>query len=145
VRHVIHAGLPTELTLLYGAMDVSELLFREALEAKARTHPNLRIVFYLNNVRRTAGPLPPLSPMRMRVTWVSRLTLLRGRGDVQPPPGWTGGVGFLNEQVLRQYLPPATDDGVKIVLCGPPGMCKALKPVLQGPLGYSAEQFFSFM
>ena len=47
----MHAEIHTEMTLLYGAMDESELLFRDILLAKARDHPNFKVVFYLNNVR----------------------------------------------------------------------------------------------
>jgi len=73
-----------------------------------------------------------------RVALASRRVLVA----LQPPPGWTGGVGFITEEAIKTYLPPP-GEGVKIVLCGPPGMCKALKPVLANV--YPPEQWFSFM
>ncbi|KAJ1993062.1 NADH-cytochrome b5 reductase [Dimargaris cristalligena] len=42
-----------------------------------------------------------------------------------PPEGWEGEVGFVSEDMIRKYLPgPAKD--VKILLCGPPPMVKAM-------------------
>ena len=134
----MHAELNTEITLIYGAMDESELLFKDILLAKASSHPNFKVIFYLNNVR-------PHAPGHEHVKDAPSNTHARLHGrHTQPPPGWTGGVGFITEAVLRETMPPP-GDGVKLVLCGPPGMCKALKPVITGPLGYTPEQFFSFM
>jgi cytochrome-b5 reductase len=42
-----------------------------------------------------------------------------------PPQGWTGGVGFVTADMIRQHLPPPRSD-VKILLCGPPPMMKAM-------------------
>ncbi len=42
-RHVRDAALPTCTHLLYSVSDSQEILFREELEAAARTHDNLRV------------------------------------------------------------------------------------------------------
>lgn len=59
-----------------------------------------------------------------------------------PPAGWKGGVGFVSSDMIKQNFPSAKDD-VKVVMCGPPMMNKAMQGHLEG-LGYSQEQMFVF-
>jgi len=60
-----------------------------------------------------------------------------------PPPHWKMGVGFITEEMMKNHLPaPAAD--IKIVLCGPPGMIKAMIPTLK-KLGYTDEMIFSYI
>jgi cytochrome-b5 reductase len=40
--------------------------------------------------------------------------------------GWTGGVGFITETMIREHCPPPATD-IKILLCGPPPMVSAMK------------------
>lgn len=52
-----------------------------------------------------------------------------------PPQGWTGGVGFVTPEMIKEHLPaPASD--VKILLCGPPPMISAMKKATES-LGYT--------
>ncbi|CAG8892081.1 unnamed protein product [Penicillium egyptiacum] len=52
-----------------------------------------------------------------------------------PPEGWTGGVGFVTPDMIKERLPaPAAD--VKILLCGPPPMVSAMKKATEA-LGYT--------
>ncbi|PLN81826.1 NADH-cytochrome b5 reductase [Aspergillus taichungensis] len=52
-----------------------------------------------------------------------------------PPPAWTGGVGFVTPEMIKERLPaPASD--VKILLCGPPPMVSAMKKATES-LGYT--------
>lgn len=44
-RHVRDAGLATRVHLVYSVADSREILFRDELEAAARTHANLRVSF----------------------------------------------------------------------------------------------------
>ncbi|KAF9919191.1 NADH-cytochrome b5 reductase [Lobosporangium transversale] len=51
-----------------------------------------------------------------------------------PPEGWTGGVGFVNADMIKEHMPaPAAD--IKILLCGPPPMVTAMSKITQD-LGY---------
>ena len=52
LRQALHheQACSTELTLLYGAVDESELLFKDLLITRAKDYPNLKVAFYLNNV-----------------------------------------------------------------------------------------------
>lgn len=54
-----------------------------------------------------------------------------------PPPGWTGGVGFIESSTIRQnFLPPSPD--LLTVICGPPVMQRVVKQILQA-LNYPDE------
>ncbi|GAQ86614.1 NADH-cytochrome b-5 reductase [Klebsormidium nitens] len=59
-----------------------------------------------------------------------------------PPPGWTGGVGFVSADMIKAHLPAPAED-VKILRCGPPPMNKAMAAHLDA-LGYSKEMQFQF-
>jgi cytochrome-b5 reductase len=43
-----------------------------------------------------------------------------------PPPGWEGGVGFVTQEMIKKRL-PSPSSHVKILLCGPPPMIKAME------------------
>ncbi|PNS20210.1 hypothetical protein CAC42_5660 [Sphaceloma murrayae] len=51
------------------------------------------------------------------------------------PQGWTGGVGFVTPEMIKEKLPaPASD--VKVLICGPPPMVSAMKKATES-LGYT--------
>lgn len=52
-----------------------------------------------------------------------------------PPEGWTGGVGFVTGDMIKQWCPAPADD-IKILLCGPPPMVSAMKKATEA-LGYT--------
>ncbi|KAJ3364697.1 NADH-cytochrome b5 reductase [Allomyces javanicus] len=58
-----------------------------------------------------------------------------------PPAGWTGGVGFVTKDIVAQHLPGAAKD-VKVLLCGPPPMVKALTGYAE-ELGFDKAQTIS--
>ncbi|PWA96841.1 NADH-cytochrome b5 reductase 1 [Artemisia annua] len=71
-------------------------------------------------------------PHRLRIHYVLN----------QPPEGWTGGVGFVTKEMIKEHLPePAFD--IKILRCGPPPMNKAMAGHLEA-LGYDPETLFQF-
>lgn len=39
---------------------------------------------------------------------------------------WTGGVGYVTAEVMKEHL-PAAGDGVQLLVCGPPGMVSSIK------------------
>ncbi|OJJ47286.1 hypothetical protein ASPZODRAFT_151791 [Penicilliopsis zonata CBS 506.65] len=52
-----------------------------------------------------------------------------------PPQDWSGGVGFVTPDMIKERLPaPASD--IKILLCGPPPMISAMKKATES-LGYT--------
>jgi cytochrome-b5 reductase len=63
----------------------------------------------------------------------------------EPPENWTQGRGFITSNVIKQYLPQPADD-IKILLCGPPPMIKAMKDIMtaENGLGYNKDHIFSF-
>jgi NAD(P)H-flavin reductase len=61
----------------------------------------------------------------------------------QPPPGWTMGVGFVDQDTIRQkFWYPPKDDHL-LVMCGPPIFEKIMCDNLQ-KMGYPREQYYSF-
>ncbi|KAJ5679129.1 Riboflavin synthase-like beta-barrel [Penicillium macrosclerotiorum] len=73
-----------------------------------------------------------------------------------PPAGWTGGKGFITKELLKTVLPEPKEENIKLFVCGPPGMYKAISggkvsPKDQGELsgvlqelGYNKDQVFKF-
>jgi cytochrome-b5 reductase len=60
----------------------------------------------------------------------------------QAPPGWTGGVGFITADIIKQHIDPPAED-VLVLRCGPGPMNVAVKKALDG-LGYTREMQFEF-
>jgi cytochrome-b5 reductase len=74
----------------------------------------------------------------------------------KPPASWTGGKGYATKELLKTVLPGPKDGNIKVFVCGPPGMYKAISggknsPQDQGELsgllkelGYSKDQVYKF-
>ena len=62
--------------------------------------------------------------------------------DTQPQGEWKGGVGWLNEDMLKNNLPVPGQDTM-ILFCGPPGFEAMVKEKLTG-LGYNDSMLFKF-
>lgn len=74
----------------------------------------------------------------------------------QPPDSWTQGKGFISQEVLKQVLPEPKEENIKIFVCGPPGLYKAISGVKTSPsdqgeldgilkkMGYIKEQVYKF-
>jgi len=60
------------------------------------------------------------------------------------PPGkeWTGGAGFVTEEVIAARL-PAPGPGVAVLRCGPPAMNEAMGAHLAA-LGHDEQSLFMF-
>ncbi|KAJ3295475.1 NADH-cytochrome b5 reductase [Borealophlyctis nickersoniae] len=61
----------------------------------------------------------------------------------EPPAGWTGGVGFVTKEFIQKHCPPPADD-IKILLCGPLPMIKAMSTYTE-ELGYPKSKAISKM
>ncbi|KAK5121170.1 NADH-cytochrome b5 reductase [Meristemomyces frigidus] len=74
----------------------------------------------------------------------------------QPPEDWQQGKGFITKDLLKTVIPGPKDGNVKVFVCGPPGMYKAISgpkksPAEQGELqgylkelGFTEEQVYKF-
>ncbi|KAF4630802.1 hypothetical protein G7Y89_g7331 [Cudoniella acicularis] len=75
----------------------------------------------------------------------------------KPPREWKGGKGFVSKELLKNVLPEPKSENIKIFVCGPPGMYKAISGVKKSPsdqgeldgsileqLGYSKDQVYKF-
>ncbi|KAF2119298.1 hypothetical protein BDV96DRAFT_487137 [Lophiotrema nucula] len=75
----------------------------------------------------------------------------------KPPQNWQGGKGFVTKELLKTVLPePKEGEKIKIFVCGPPGLYKAISGGKKSPsdqgeldgylkeLGYSKDQVYKF-
>ncbi|POR36693.1 NADH-cytochrome b5 reductase [Tolypocladium paradoxum] len=72
------------------------------------------------------------------------------------PKSWQGSSGFITKDLLKTVLPEPKSDNIKVFVCGPPGLMKAISgnkvsPKDQGELtgalkdlGYTQEQVYKF-
>jgi len=67
-----------------------------------------------------------------------------------PPEGWTGATGFVTQDLIKEKLPAPAKD-VKILICGPPPMVKAMKGATESlgfekanPVSKLQDQVFCF-
>ncbi|ROW10760.1 hypothetical protein VPNG_05047 [Cytospora leucostoma] len=68
-----------------------------------------------------------------------------------PPENWAYGKGHFTKELLAEKFPEAKEEGSKVMLCGPPGMCNAAKKALvelgyekPGSAGKMTDQIFVF-
>lgn len=74
----------------------------------------------------------------------------------KPPADWPGAKGFIGKELLKTVLPDPKEPNVKLFVCGPPGMYKAISGPKKSPsdqgeiagylkeLGYSKDQVYKF-
>lgn len=43
-----------------------------------------------------------------------------------PPEGWEQGKGYITKDLLKTVLPEPKEENIKLFVCGPPGMYKAI-------------------
>ncbi len=72
------------------------------------------------------------------------------------PKEWKGGSGYITKDLLKTVLPEPKDENIKLFVCGPPGLMKAISgpkvsPKDQGELtgalkdlGYNEDQVYKF-
>ncbi|CCJ30244.1 unnamed protein product, partial [Pneumocystis jirovecii] len=58
-----------------------------------------------------------------------------------PPPYWTGGVGYITKDIIKEHCPAPAPD-IKLLLCGPPPMIVAMKKEIAF-LGYDTPRLIS--
>ena len=74
----------------------------------------------------------------------------------KPPEGWTQGKGYITKDLLKTVLPEPKEGNLKIFVCGPPGLYKAVSGAKKSPsdqgellgylkeLGYEKDQVYKF-
>ena len=74
----------------------------------------------------------------------------------QPSESWTQGKGYISKELLKTVLPEPKEENIKVFVCGPPGLYKAISGMKPSPadqgeltgtlkeLGYSKEQVYKF-
>lgn len=73
-----------------------------------------------------------------------------------PSDGWKGGKGHINTDLLKTVIPGPKDGNVKVFVCGPPGLYKAIAGAKKSPsdqgeldgclkeLGFTKDQVYKF-
>ncbi|KAF4556068.1 Oxidoreductase NAD-binding domain-containing protein 1 [Elsinoe fawcettii] len=73
-----------------------------------------------------------------------------------PPKGWKGGKGYVTKELLKTVIPGPNEGNVKVFVCGPPGLYKAISGTKKSPqdqgeldgylkdLGYGKDQVYKF-
>ena len=73
-----------------------------------------------------------------------------------PPADWKQGKGFITKDLLKTTIPGPQDGNVKVFVCGPPGLYKAISGMKKSPaeqgeltgylkeLGYGEDQVYKF-
>lgn len=73
-----------------------------------------------------------------------------------PPADWPGAKGYITKDLLKTVLPGPKEENVKVFVCGPPGLYKAISGPKKSPsdqgelagylseLGYAKDQVFKF-
>jgi cytochrome-b5 reductase len=51
----------------------------------------------------------------------------------KPRKEWKGGKGFISKELLKTVLPEPKSENIKIFVCGPPGMYRAISGVKKSP------------
>lgn len=74
----------------------------------------------------------------------------------KPPEGWQQGTGHITADLLKTVLPEPKTENIKVFVCGPPGLYKAVAGAKKSPadqgeltgmlkeLGYSHDQVYKF-
>ena len=73
-----------------------------------------------------------------------------------PSENWKSGKGFITKDLLKEIIPDPKSENIKVFVCGPPGLYKAISGAKNSPqdqgeldgilkeLGYSKEQVYKF-
>ncbi|EME82672.1 uncharacterized protein MYCFIDRAFT_87623 [Pseudocercospora fijiensis CIRAD86] len=73
-----------------------------------------------------------------------------------PPKGWKQGKGHITKDLLKTVMPAPDEENIKVFVCGPPGLYKAISGAKKSPadqgelsgilkeLGYEKDQVFKF-
>ena len=117
----------TKVTLVFGNVTEEDILLKKELQELENTYPNRFRAFYVLDK-------PPKD-------WEQ----INGRGS-----------GFITKDLLKTVLPESKEENIKVFVCGPPGLYKAISGPKNSPqdqgelsgilkeLGYTKEQVYKF-
>ena len=110
----VNAHDDVTVKLLYAAPEPAQLAYIDWLRRKARMHPNFTLSCCV---------------------------------EAAPPSGppWHEAVGFIDDALVRAHsiTPAEAASGGKVIVCGPPAMCRAVKATL-ARLGYPDGGVYSY-
>lgn len=119
-----HTQDRTQLRLLYACQSPSDLLLRAELDALAAQHGPGR--FQVRYLVETEPLLPPVSAAATAAATASSSSSLPTTAHANAAPASNVAVGQVSAAALAGFLPPPTDLGAALLVCGPPGMMRFL-------------------
>jgi cytochrome-b5 reductase len=97
----------TEIRLIYANRTPEDILLKKELDALAAAHPNFKVLYTVDSVK--------------------------------DEKKWPGLIGHVNAEMIQTFLPPpetvaeGKEPSYKIMVCGPPGMYKAVSGEKKSP------------
>jgi NAD(P)H-flavin reductase len=131
----------TKLVLLFANNTENDILFQEEFDTLQRTNPEKFSVHYAI----AYVHLMMRSVENFDYEFISFFCLTKNfyyQPSREVHSKRTYEIGFVNEEMIRKYLPPPHTDNL-ILICGPPPMEVSVTEHLKR-LGYTPEVYFSF-
>ncbi|KAH3902776.1 probable NADH-cytochrome b5 reductase 1 [Saccharomycodes ludwigii] len=89
----------TKVTLIYGNVSESDILLKNEIDEIINSGKNGQFKVYY----------------------------MLDKAPEKNPESWEGGIGYITKEIMEEHLPKATDDGVQLLVCGPPGLVSSVK------------------
>jgi cytochrome-b5 reductase len=108
-----HPTLASELGMIAGGTGITPMLQIIRAALKNPQDPTKLSLIYANVnfedilLKKELDAMVAKHPNRFKVYYVLN----------NPPPAWSGGVGFVSKEQIQQHMPPA-DGNIKLLLCG---------------------------
>ncbi|KAJ6666373.1 hypothetical protein lerEdw1_000646 [Lerista edwardsae] len=133
LKHVKYVGM------IAGGTGITPMLQLIRAIMKDRDDPTICHLLFANQTEKDILLRPELEEVQARHSQRFKLWYTLDRA----PESWDYGHGFVNQEMIKDHMPPPQDD-VLILMCGPPPMIQyACIPNLD-KLGYSKEMRFAY-
>ncbi len=123
----LHHNAAKPAVFLAGGIGITPFLSM-ARQAANEQLPHQIYLFYSNRRPEDAAFLKELCELEQRNPGFKLIATMTGMPHTQQ--SWTGETGFINEEMLRRYLPDLSKP--VYYLAGPPGMVTAMRQMLAG-------------
>jgi len=146
----VNDGMKKDVALIAGGSGITPMFQVMSKLAESDAHKTKVTLVYANVEEKDIWLKDAFDAMAAHVPGFKTVYFLE-----QPPAGWKGETGRVTKDALQKVLPPPSNDTL-IMVCGPPGMMKAVsgektKDYKQGEvegilkeLGYTSDQVFKF-
>jgi len=139
----------TKVTLVFGNVTEADILLKEEWEKLENEYPNRMRAFYLLDQ-------PPKEWSQYVLSLFSFIPPTSYHPDRPITDNPPRGSGHITKELLQKVIPSPSESNIKVFVCGPPGLYKAISGNKKSPsdqgeldgmlkeLGYSKEQVYKF-